>query len=366
MKCGLIGLPNVGKSTIFSALTRASSEVGNFPFTTTTAHHAHAAIPDQRLDNIASLIGSAKKVTAQIDITDIPGLTHGASQGEGLGNRFLAHIRETTVLVHILRCFVDENIVHVDGDVDPIRDMKSVEFELILADLQVLEKRSEKLQKDRRVSKESRADADKELGIIEEFKGILENEQMLYSEELSPEQHQYIKMMQLLTGKPVIYVCNVSELPTETEQELYQKLAQYIEDRQGTVVSISGRLEAELSDLESPEEEKAFLAEIGYTESGLHRVLRECYQLLKLGTFFTAGPQEARAWSYPHGYTAAEAAGIIHSDFERGFIRAEVYGYDDLLSYETEQEIRRQGKLRLEGKEYIVRDGDVIFFRFNV
>lgn len=361
-KCGIVGLPNVGKSTMFNAVTSSSAaEAANYPFCTIEPNVGIVSVPDERLEKIAAIVSSQKIIPTQIEFVDIAGLVKGASKGEGLGNKFLSHIREVDAIVHVLRCFEDENITHVDGAVDPLRDSETIEVELMLADLDSLEKRLPNLEKKAKNDKELQAELAITLKALELLKAgrparLLLNEYSQFE----------VKKLQLLSSKPILYVCNVSETDVHDGNKYTQTVAKKAESEKADYVLISAKIEAEISILESPEDKAEFLASIGLKETGLSRLIRAAYHLLGLVTYFTAGPKEARAWTINNGTLAPQAAGVIHTDFEKGFIRAETVGYDDFIKLNGESGARDAGKLRLEGKEYLVQDGDVMHFRFNV
>ena len=362
--CGIVGLPNVGKSTIFNALTSAGAAASNFPFCTIEPNTGVVPVPDPRLDDIARFIPPQKLIPTTMTFVDIAGLVKGAAKGEGLGNQFLGHIRSTNAIAHVVRCFDDDDIIHVDGDLDPVRDADVIETELILADLESVERRIGNVEKKARSGdKESKA----EVAALEVVKGQLEEGVPVRAMTLDEDVDGYIKHLHLITAKPVLYVANVHEdhIGNPSDSAYYQALAAKAEKEEAEIVAVCGRIEAELSELEV-EERKEFLADIGLEEPGLNRIIRAGYKLLGLQTYFTAGEKEVRAWTFHTGWTAPQCAGVIHSDFERGFIRAEVYHYDDLMRHESEAAIRDAGAMRVEGKTYVARDGDVMHFRFNV
>jgi hypothetical protein len=363
-QCAIVGLPNVGKSTIFNALTSAKAEAANYPFCTIEPNVGIVKVPDPRLAAIARYIPPQKLVPASMIFVDIAGLVKGASQGEGLGNQFLGHIRETHALAHVVRCFSDPNVVHVAGKVDPLGDISVIDTELILADLDTITKKFSNLQRTCRVSQDKKAQA--QLALAEKIKESLEKAKPVRSLGLSEEEYLMIRDFHLITAKKVMYVANVDDHDlTQQQSNIYLKrLCEYASEEKSPVITICGKIEAEIAEL-SEEEKVDFLEAMGMEEPGLSRVIRAGYDLLDLQTYFTAGETEVRAWTISKGWKAPQAAGVIHSDFEKGFIRAEVYHYDDLMKYHSEAAIRNAGALKLEGKEYIVRDGDILHFRFS-
>ena len=362
--CGIVGLPNVGKSTLFNALTEtAAAEAANYPFCTIEPNTGRVAVPDPRLDALASLAGSATVIPTQLEFVDIAGLVRGASKGEGLGNQFLANIREVDAIAHVLRCFDDSEITHVDGSVDPLRDAATVETELMLADIDSLERRMVALVKKTRGGD---ADAKRDLAMMEKlFAGLSDGVPARRVAGLSDDETRRLPQMQLLSAKPVLYVCNVAESDAATGNDHSQAVAAYAEKDGAAHVVVSAAIEAEITQLDA-DDKAEFLAELGLDEAGLARLIRAGYGLLDLLTFFTAGPKEARAWTVAAGSSAPEAAGAIHTDFQRGFIRAETISFDDYIACKGESGARDAGKLRIEGADYKVVDGDVFHFRFNV
>ena len=363
--CGIVGLPNVGKSTLFNALTAtAAAQAENFPFCTIEPNVGRVAVPDERLDKIAAIAKSANVIPAQLEFVDIAGLVKGASQGEGLGNQFLSNIRQTDAIIHVVRCFENADVHHVEGSVDPLRDIETIDTELMLADLESAEKQLENLKKKAR-------SGDKELvaqaALMERVKQLLDEGTPVRSLEITDEEEQkWLKGAQFITSKPVLYVCNVSEEDAAQGNKYSQKVHE-VASRQGAqAVNICASIESEIAQLDSDEEKIEFLETMGLKEPGLNRIICAGYKLLSLQTFFTAGPKEARAWTIRIGIKAPQAAGVIHTDFEKGFIRAETISYDDYIVNYGEQGSKDKGKMRQEGKDYVVKDGDVLLFRFNV
>ncbi|MEW2922006.1 redox-regulated ATPase YchF [Muricauda sp. ANG21] len=364
MKAGIVGLPNVGKSTLFNCLSNAKAQSANFPFCTIEPNIGVVNVPDSRLEKLEELVNPERVVPATVEIVDIAGLVKGASKGEGLGNQFLGNIRETDAILHVLRCFDNDNIVHVDGSVDPIRDKETIDMELQLKDLESVEK---KLDKVKRAAKTGNKEAQKEEGVLNALKEGLEAGTSVRAIPFSDDDRaEYVKPMQLITDKPVMYVCNVDEEAAASGNAYVEKVKEAVANENAEVIFLAVGTEADITELETYEERQLFLEDLGLSEPGSAKLIRGAYKLLDLETYFTAGVKEVRAWTIPVGATAPQAAGVIHTDFEKGFIRAEVIAYDDYIKYGSEAKVKEAGRMRVEGKEYIVKDGDVMHFRFNV
>lgn len=364
LKCGIVGLPNVGKSTLFNCLSNAKAQAANFPFCTIEPNIGVITVPDERLNKLEELVKPQRVVPTTVEIVDIAGLVKGASKGEGLGNQFLANIRETDAILHVVRCFDDPNVVHVDGSINPVRDKETIDFELQIKDLEAIDKKIQRIEKIARVGNDK--DAKKAYDVLQIFKKHLESGHAARSAPVQPEDFQYVADLFLLTAKPVLYVCNVDEKSVLTGNKYVDAIRESVKNENAEILIIAAAIEAEIAQLDSFEERQMFLADLGLTESGVAKLIKTAYRLLSLQTYFTAGEKEVRAWTITKGMTAPQAAGVIHTDFEKGFIRAEVISYDDFVHYGSEQACKENGKLSVEGKEYVVNDGDVMHFRFNV
>lgn len=364
LTAGIVGLPNVGKSTLFNAITKQNILAANYPFATIEPNVGMVIVPDERLDFLNELYHPKSLVPTTIEFTDIAGLVKGASTGEGLGNKFLSHIRDVDAIVEVVRCFEDENVTHVDGSVDPIRDIETINLELIFADIDVVQNRINKIGKKAAMSKDK--ETQKEVAILNKISEGLEKNIPIRNIDLTDDEKKFIKNFSFLTAKPIIYVTNITEKDMENDGNEYtDKVLEYAQKEGSKVVTICAQIESELSDL-SDEEKEVFLSDLGIHESGLSRLIKATYDLLGLATYFTAGTDEVRAWTFTKGMKAPACAGIIHTDFEKGFIRAEIMSYEDLYKNGSEKGVREAGKMRLEGKEYIMQDGDICYFRFNV
>ncbi len=363
LKCGIVGLPNVGKSTLFNCLSNAEAQAANFPFCTVEPNIGIINVPDNRLNKLATLVSPEKVIPATIEIVDIAGLVKGASKGEGLGNQFLGNIRETNAIIHVLRCFDDDNVVHVDGSVDPLRDKDIIDTELQLKDLETIDKR---LQQQQKISKTGEKDAVKVLGILEKYKVALESGKSARTVCLEKTELEMIGDLFLLTNKPILYLCNVDEGSAISGNDYVEQVKAAVKNEDTEVLTIAAGSEAEIAALDLAEDRQEFLEAMGLKEPGVNKLIRSAYKLLDLETYFTAGEKEVRAWTIEKGTKTPQAAGVIHTDFEKGFIKGEVIGYDDFVAYGSETACRNAGKLSIEGKEYVVKDGDVMHFRFNV
>lgn len=364
MKAGIVGLPNVGKSTLFNCLSNAKAQSANFPFCTIEPNIGVVNVPDARLQKLEGLVNPERVLPATVEIVDIAGLVKGASKGEGLGNQFLGNIRETDAILHVLRCFDNDNIVHVDGSVDPIRDKETIDMELQLKDLEAVDK---KLEKVKRAAKTGNKEAQKEESVLLKLKENLEKGISIRAIDITAEDRkEFVAPLQFITDKPVLYVCNVDEESAVSGNAYVEKVKAAIALENAEVIVLAVGTEADITELETYEERQMFLEDLGLTEAGSAKLIRGAYKLLNLETYFTAGVKEVRAWTIPKGATAPQAAGVIHSDFEKGFIRAEVISYNDYITFGSETKVKEAGKMRVEGKEYIVKDGDVMHFRFNV
>jgi len=364
LKCGIVGLPNVGKSTLFNCLSNAKAQAANFPFCTIEPNVGTITVPDDRLTQLAEIVNPERIVPTTIEIVDIAGLVKGASKGEGLGNKFLANIRETDAIIHVLRCFEDGNVVHVDGSVDPVRDKEIIDIELQLKDLESIEGRIAKVM---RAAKSGDKDAKRDFDYMTRIKEALEQGKSARTvAPASDDEEKLMNDLQLLTSKPVLYVCNVEESSVVKGNAHVEHVREAVKNENAEIIVLGAAIEADIAELETFEERQIFLGDLGLDEPGVAKLIRAAYKLLNLQTYFTAGVKEVRAWTIHRGFTAPQAAGVIHSDFEKGFIRAEVIKYNDYMNYKTEAAVKEAGKLGVEGKEYIVQDGDVMHFRFNV
>ena len=364
LQCGIVGLPNVGKSTLFNCLSNAKAQAANFPFCTIEPNVGVITVPDERLSKLAELVNPQKVVPNTIEIVDIAGLVKGASKGEGLGNQFLGNIRATDAIIHVLRCFDDGNVIHVDGSVDPIRDKEIIDTELQLKDLETVLKKIQKVEKQAKTGGDK--EAKKAFEVCTIVKQHLESGKSVRTAPIAVEDQAYIADLFLLTAKPVLYACNVDEASVNSGNAYVERVKAAVKDEQAEVLIISAKIESEIAELESFEERQIFLEDLGLQESGVNKLIKAAYKLLNLATYFTAGVQEVRAWTIEKGWTAPQAAGVIHTDFEKGFIRAEVIKFADYVSLGSENACKEAGKLNVEGKSHIVEDGDIMHFRFNV
>ncbi len=364
MKAGIVGLPNVGKSTLFNCLSNAKAQSANFPFCTIEPNIGVVNVPDPRLQKLEELVNPERVLPATVEIVDIAGLVKGASKGEGLGNQFLGNIRECHAIIHVLRCFNNDNIVHVEGSVNPIRDKETIDIELQLKDLETVEKRLEKTKK---AAKTGNKEAQVETQLLERIReSLLAGKSARSVEPQNQDEEELLATFQLITSKPILYVCNVDETAAVNGNEYVEQVKELVRNENAEVIVLAVATEADITELETYEERQMFLEDLGLEEPGVSKLIRSAYKLLNLQTYFTAGVKEVRAWTIHKGDTAPKAAGVIHSDFEKGFIRAEVIAYEDYVTYGSEAKVKEAGKLRVEGKEYVVKDGDVMHFRFNV
>ena len=363
MKVGIVGLPNVGKSTLFNCLSQSKAQSENYPFCTIDPNVSIVNVPDTRLDKLSSLISPEKIIPTNVKIVDIAGLVKGASKGEGLGNKFLSNIRETDAIIHVLRCFDDPNIIHVDGKINPLSDKEVVEYELILKDIEIVDKRLDKIKKTLRSGSD---ESKKEIEVLENVRLQLENVSVKKSDYSDDQLEDYIKPLELISFKPILYVCNVGENDVISGNDYVDEVRKEIGDKDSEIIIISAKIESEINELDSYEEKKIFLDDLGLDDSGSNKLIRASYKLLNLHSYFTAGVKEVRGWTIKIGDSAYDAAGQIHTDFQKGFICAEVISYNDYIEYGSETKVKEAGKMRLEGKEYIVSDGDIMHFRFNI
>ena len=365
LQCGIVGLPNVGKSTLFNCLSNAKAQSANFPFCTIEPNVGVITVPDERLNQLAELVKPQRILPTTVEIVDIAGLVKGASKGEGLGNKFLANIRETDAILHVLRCFEDPNVVHVDGSVDPVRDKEIIDAELMIKDLETVDSRIQKVQKQAQTGGDKQAKI--AYDVLVKYKAALEQGKPARTVTLENKDEQTLAHeLFLLTSKPVMYVCNVDEASAANGNKYVEQVRNAVKEENAEVLVVAAKIESEIAELETYEERQMFLEEVGLKESGVARLIKAAYHLLKLKTYFTAGVQEVRAWTFEQGWKAPQCAGVIHTDFEKGFIRAEVIKFADFIQYGSESAVKEAGKLGVEGKEYLVQDGDIMHFRFNV